>query len=150
MKRISVGLVLLLSMLGTSQAAYYECKFRDIETHMAENIGIGSGLGAAKCVGTNGRSYILLISKESFNMGYISSLFADGEEIKKSNKLISLKEDEGHKVQASFLNELFEDEAELALIGTNSGSGVSSSLGGHQSHTAVQMTNKFDTLAGNN
>jgi hypothetical protein len=150
MKRISVGLVLLLSLLGTAHGAYYECKFRDIESHLAENIGVGSGLGAAKCVGTNGRSYILLISKESFNLGYINSLFSEGEEIKTSNKFISLEEDKSHQLQASFLNELFDDEAELSLIGTSSGSGNTSSLGGHQAHKAIQITNKFDSLAGIN
>ena len=106
------------NLLKNFNKPFYECRFNKIEAAIAKGFGIAEGLGAAKCSGTNKRTYIILLDQRSYSLNFISKVFSQNIYVTKENKLLAL--DEGAKAFAigEYLGEVLETELELDEIGT--------------------------------
>jgi hypothetical protein len=105
-------------LLNNFNKPFYECRFKKIEAPISKGFGINSSLGAAKCVGSNRRAYIILLDQKSYGLDFISKVFSQNIYIDKSNKLLDL--DLGAKAYAigEYLAEVLDTDLELDEIGT--------------------------------
>lgn len=97
---------------------FYECRFKKIEAVIAEGFDLKRGLGAAKCVGSNKRTYIILVDQKTYGLDFIAQAFSQNIFIDKENKFLEL--DQGAKSYAigEYLGDVLETDLELDEIGT--------------------------------
>lgn len=106
------------NLLNDFNKPFYECRFKNIEAPIAKGFGIEVGLGAAKCVGSNHRAYIILLDQKSYSLDFITKAFSQNIYVDKNNKLLDL--DLGAKSFAigEYLGEVLDTDLELDEIGT--------------------------------
>ncbi len=97
---------------------FYECRFKKIEAAISKGFDLKLGLGAAKCVGSNNRTYIILLDKESYGLDFISRAFSQNIYVDKDNKLLELDQDAKSYAIAEYLGDVLETDLELDEIGT--------------------------------
>jgi len=118
---------------------YFDCQFTKIEKTIALGLGVRKGLGATKCEGTNGRSYIFLIPKEQFNLNFLSQIFSSGSQITEDNQIVGIENSFQNSAAAEFLSSLFDNGSELNQIGIRADFAKSKAISGLPRFTAISL-----------
>ncbi|MBK25802.1 MAG: hypothetical protein CME70_17515 [Halobacteriovorax sp.] len=118
---------------------YFDCQFTKIEKTIALGLGVRKGLGATKCEGTNGRSYIFLIPKEQFNLNFLSQIFSSGSQITEDNQIVGIENSFQNSAAAEFLGSLFDSGTELDQIGLSADFAKSKAISGLPRFTAISL-----------
>ncbi len=118
---------------------YFDCQFTNIEKAIASGLGIRQGLGASKCEGSNGRSYIFLIPKEQFRLSFFTRIFSSGSQITEDNQIVGIENSFQNSAAAEFLESLFDNGAELDQIGLKAQFAESKAISGLPRFTAISL-----------